>query len=439
MSDMDQFPEGRGTSLRREAESRLRLEPADPVDLGPEGIRRLVHELQVHQLELQMQNEELRRTQAKLEAARARYFDLYDLAPVGYLTLDEPGVVLEANLTTARLLSVDRAELLGHPLTQFILPADQDIYYHLQRQLFQSRTPRVCEVRLRRASGTTVWARLEAMVAQGTETEIPVCRLAISDVTERVRLEQELVRDQRLRAIGELSSGISHNLNNILTAVLMPAQMLLRRADDAQTRELVEMILAAGSRAQDLIHRLHLAVAGSGKNAAQPVSLAPAIHGAVAMARPRWQDEPESRGLTIEVRTDLGEVPPVAATETGLQDALTALLLNSVEAMPAGGTITIRTALEGDTVRLDFSDTGTGMDEPTQLRVFEPMFTTKMDVGSGLGLATLHRTVTAWGGTVRVTSAPGEGTTFSLFLPVWGSGAQPPPQTTEPLCAGGMQ
>ena len=121
-------------SLRQRADESLQTESGisskDLETLSPEEIRRSLHELRVHQIELEMQNEELRRTQEELETARERYFDLYDLAPVGYFTLNEEGVFLETNLTAARLLGVSRNTLIRQPITRFIDKENQDIYYH---------------------------------------------------------------------------------------------------------------------------------------------------------------------------------------------------------------------------------------------------------------------------------------------------------------------
>ena len=120
-----------------------------------------------------MQNEELRRAQGELEASRARYFDLYDLAPVGYFTLSEQGLILEANLTGAGLLGVARSALVKQPLTRFILPEDQDIYYRHRKQLFETGAPQVCELRMLRADAAPFWARLEATAAQDAEAARP--------------------------------------------------------------------------------------------------------------------------------------------------------------------------------------------------------------------------------------------------------------------------
>ena len=120
-------------ALRQRAEAALRLKAAQSLNaleaLAPEGNRQALHELRVHHIELEMQNEELRRAQVELDAARARYFDLYDLAPIGYCTLGENGLIIEANLTAASLLGVPRGALVRQAFSRFIVKADEDIYY----------------------------------------------------------------------------------------------------------------------------------------------------------------------------------------------------------------------------------------------------------------------------------------------------------------------
>ena len=136
---------GQAADLRRRAEESAREKAAgmrESIEApSPEEARRLLHELQVYKIELEMQNEELRRAQAELDASRERYFDLYDLAPVGYCTISEKGLILEANLTAATLLGLAKGALVKQPLTRFILPDDQDIYYLHHKKLFETGTP----------------------------------------------------------------------------------------------------------------------------------------------------------------------------------------------------------------------------------------------------------------------------------------------------------
>ena len=144
------------------------------------------------------------------------------------------------------------------------------------------------------------------------------------------------------------------------------------------------------------------------------------------ISRPRWKDESESKGVTIEVDMALKEVPSVRGSVSGLHDILTNLIFNAIAAMPEGGTVTIRTQAVEDFVEVTFADTGVGMDEEIRSRVFEPFFTTRADVGSGLGLSTVHGSVTRWGGTIEVKSQIGKGTAFTFRLPTWTESEQDP-------------
>ncbi len=190
-------------ALRRRAEGIAREKafriPENMESLSVEAARQILHELRVHQIELEMQNEELRRTQAELDAARARYFDLYDLASVGYFTLSDQGLILEANHMAASLLGVAKSALVKQPIFRFILPEDQDIYYLHRTQLFETHSasseqagePQACELRMVKSDGTAFLAHLAATAAQDADGE-PVCRVVLNDITERKRGEAAL-------------------------------------------------------------------------------------------------------------------------------------------------------------------------------------------------------------------------------------------------------
>ncbi len=210
--------------LRRRAEEKA---PTDDVPvqktLSPKEAGRLLHELQVHQIELEMQNEELRRAQGELEASRARYFDLFDLAPVGYFTLSEQGLILEANLTAAGLLGVERRDLVKKPLTRFILPEDQDIYYRHRKQLFETGTPQVYDLRVLRADADPFWARLETTEAQDADGA-SVCRAVVSDITASKQAEEKLAELDRRK--DQFLAMLSHELRNPLAPILNAVQLL---------------------------------------------------------------------------------------------------------------------------------------------------------------------------------------------------------------------
>ena len=185
--------------LRSQAEVIARenaiLSPKHFEELTPNEVRQTLYELRVHQVELEMQNEQLRQAQTELETVRARYFDLYDLAPVGYFTLNEKGLILEANLTAANLLGVARSSLVKQPLTRFILPNDQDIYYGHRKLLFETGAPQICEIRMMKKDGAPFWVRIDAVAAKSNEGA-SLCRATMIDISERKQGEEALRKSQ---------------------------------------------------------------------------------------------------------------------------------------------------------------------------------------------------------------------------------------------------
>ena len=157
-------------------------------------VQQLVHELQIHQIELEMQNDELRRTQAELEATRDRYADLYDFSPVGYLALDAQGNILGANIMAGTLLGLSRNRLSGQPLARYIAGEDQDTFHRHVRDVLEGRAQCLCEVRLRRESGVSCCLLLKSLAVPDESGRIASWRTALLDVSERKRAEEDLKR-----------------------------------------------------------------------------------------------------------------------------------------------------------------------------------------------------------------------------------------------------
>jgi PAS domain S-box-containing protein len=191
-----------GLRWRAEAMAERKPAPEELERLSERDLQATLHELRVHQIELEMQNEELLRVQEKLEEARARYYDLYDLAPVGYLILSPDGLILEANQAAVNQLGAARATLVKQPITRFILNLDQDVYYLYRKQLLQTGEPHGCDLRLLKPDGTMFWAHLAA--GAGLSPDTPVNRVVLVDITDRKRIEAALARSEAmLRATQE--------------------------------------------------------------------------------------------------------------------------------------------------------------------------------------------------------------------------------------------
>lgn len=175
--------------LRRQAERTLsRNEATAQLQQASEEQQQTIYELRVHQIELEMQNEELRRIQHELETSRERYRDLYDQAPVGYLTMNEQGIILEANLTAAQLLGTARDSLLHRPLSTYISSDNQDCYYLLQKSLFDTKEPQTLDIVMLRSDGATFQAHLQAAPSHSGEF-----RITLDDITEIWHARQELL------------------------------------------------------------------------------------------------------------------------------------------------------------------------------------------------------------------------------------------------------
>ncbi len=199
---------------------------------SPEKTRQLLHELRVHQIELEMQNDELRRIQLELEAARTRYFNLYDLAPVGYCTLDEQGQIVEANLTAATLLGVARDVLVTQPLSNFIFKDDQDVYYLLRKQLAKTDDLHTCELRMQKKDGMHFWSCLTFRAAPDANNT-RLLHVVLSRISEYMS-QQTISAPVQNQPFGKFA----HDFSNILSSIQGYTEMALEGVTQAKDEEL---------------------------------------------------------------------------------------------------------------------------------------------------------------------------------------------------------
>lgn len=249
---------------------------------------------------------------------------------------------------------------------------------------------------------------------------------ALQQAYDDLRQTQQIVLQQeRLRALGEMASGIAHDINNALSPVTLYTESLLEResglSDNA--RQQLQTIQRAVEDVAETVSRLrefYRPRDASTPNA--PVDVNPLIGHVLDLTRARWRDMPQQAGIEIEVGTDLQDgLPPIAAPEGEVREALTNLVFNAVDAMPAGGRLLLSTGRQAangqEMVAIEVTDSGLGMDEQTRRRCLEPFFTTKGDRGTGLGLAMVYGTLQRHGGRIEIDSEAGAGTTVRLLFP----------------------
>jgi len=234
---------------------------------------------------------------------------------------------------------------------------------------------------------------------------------------ELAAAQDQLVRTEKLRALGEMASGVAHDFNNLLASVLGRAQLLLRRVSDPQQRQWLQVIETAALDGAQTVRRLQEFTRIRRDQPLVPVDVNGVVRDALDITQSRWREEALSRGISIEVRTEYGTVPPVLGAAAELREAMTNLILNAIDAMPEGGTLTLATQADDRHVVVTVADTGVGMAADVRDKIFDPFFTTKGPRGTGLGLSMTYGIVSRHGGAITVESEPGRGSTFRLALP----------------------
>jgi GAF domain-containing protein/ActR/RegA family two-component response regulator len=249
---------------------------------------------------------------------------------------------------------------------------------------------------------------------------------------ELAAAQDQLVRTEKLRALGEMASGVAHDFNNLLASILGRAQLLLRRVKEPQQLQWLQVIERAALDGAQTVKRLQDFTRIRRDQPLLPLDVSDVVRDALEITQSRWQEEPLSRGVTIEVRTVLPAVPPILGDAGELREVFTNLILNAVDAMPGGGALTLTTAAVDGQVVATVSDTGTGIPEAVREKIFDPFFTTKGPQGTGLGLSMTYGIVSRHGGVITVDSAEGRGTSFRLAFPPAVGEAPAAPRTAAP-------
>jgi PAS domain S-box-containing protein len=396
------------------------LESIESAPVAPDELKRLLRELRLHQLELEMQNRALRETHQELEESRARYADLYDFAPMACMSLDARGCIRELNLAGAALLQQERTFLLGKPFSPFVEPPDLGRFLQHVSQCFAGQ-PVTTELSLR-VGGTRLVVRLHGAPVQGSPQDRHLCRTALHDVTELRQMQFRLSLTERMATVGTLAAGVAHEINNplaFLVGQLELAQRQLLREPLTDSREAILASLGeahvGAERVRDLVRDLG-AFSHPEARPAGALDVREVLELAVKLA------SVELRHRARLVR-DFGDVPPVLADSSRLGQVFLNLLVNAAQAIPEGHAdrheIRLRVRAEEHTVVVEIHDTGQGIPPELLGRIFDPFFTTKpVGRGMGLGLSISHGLVTALGGELSVESEPGRGSVFRVRLPV---------------------
>jgi PAS domain S-box-containing protein len=386
----------RATLLRQQAEERLRITNHDIERMSAAQVQRVVHELQVTQIELQLQNEELQQAQVELEAARNRYQYLYDYSPVGYLTLTPEGVILEANLTAATLLATDRKRLIGALLTRLLATEAHDTLYLHLRQVAKESGLCSCDVVVSHATGSRHWLRLESIAERSARGLTTQCRMAVLDITARKKAEagQQLLEVQEAER-RHLARELHDEVMQTLTALQMNLDLLADQQPIISNNLTTSMALV-----DDLMEQVRTL----------SLELRPIVLDELGLARAlEWycQRQVPKLGLRAHYTRDPALPRPNPTVETAcfrvVQEAIT-----NVAKHARVSEVWIDLHREGDTLHLTIRDQGVGFDVRTHHQHGAQ--------GAGVGLRGMEERIQLIGGRLDIRSAPGHGTEIHAWV-----------------------
>ncbi len=423
------------SALRQRAEERIRKSElkSKGVSLTPDEMHRIIHELSVHQIELEMQQEELLQSREDLEKGLERYTELYDFAPVGYLTLARDSTILEVNLTATKMLGLERSLLKGARLALFIAPEESKVFHALLERVFSHQESGDCEVLLVGEGDPSTSQRIvhiNAVVHDDGQS----CWTVLSDITRQKLIEREnaalqatLLQAQKMESIGRLAGGVAHELNNMLQVMLGNIDFVVATEEFGGKSKLVLAELRNSVNKSAGIIRQLLAFAR--KQVIKPIvlDLNVTIEYILKILEHMFGEQIR---LIFTPGDNLWRVKMDPAQ---IDQIVTNLALNARDAIKDAGAFFITThnilvdaafcechpeLVLGDYVLLEVRDDGCGMDKETLNSIFEPFFTTKsMTEGTGLGLAMVYGIVRQNRGAILPYSTKGKGTTFEIYLP----------------------
>ncbi|MCC6136457.1 MAG: response regulator [Gammaproteobacteria bacterium] len=427
--------------LREKAEADAAQRRQEQADLAGEQSSKLIHELQVHQIELEIQNEELRRVMVELEQSRNQFSLLFHQAPIGYLVLNDVGLIQEVNETFCRMINRTRDQLMGSPFSECMEGDDRGVFLARYRAFFMAPASKSLEALILRLQGPAFFAHMEGAVIRSAlsrqhATDVPLLLLSVTDITERkwaeekrLQMERQMQQTQKLESLGVLAGGIAHDFNNLLTIILGNASLALDEMPPlSPARDSLQAIEATSLRAAELCRQM-LAYSGKGRFVIENIRMNDLIGEMISLLKASIS---KKAILNLNLKERL---PPLRGDPSQIRQVMMNLVFNASEAIGEhGGVITISTGMmecsgeyisefyldesltEGLYVWLEISDTGCGMDHETQRRIFEPFFTTKF-TGRGLGLSAVLGIVRGHKGALKVYSEPGQGTTFKALFP----------------------
>jgi PAS domain S-box-containing protein len=359
---------------------------------------------------------ELRAAEASARAQRNFLVKLIEHANDAIFALSTEGKLIWCNDQFVRSTGVERKDLFEFGYMQFVTPNNRTL---MQQHFLQALGGESQTVEMKtfgkEGEEKLLLITFTPIFDEGRVTSL----LSIArDITEEKLASERAAEAEKMRALGQITAGVAHNFNNILAAILGHAQLLKRNAKEDRLASQASIIERAALDGAEMVKRIQ-SFGNQQKDAGyEPVDINQLIQDSINLTKVRWQDEAQARGIFYEVAADLKSLPIVRGSSSEIREVFVNMILNSLDAMSGGGLLHISTAADQGSVLIQFMDSGVGMSEEVRKRIFEPFFTTKGPSGTGLGLAVSYSAIERHGGSIEVASALGQGSTFTISLPI---------------------
>lgn len=358
---------------------------------------------------------DLRKVQAVAREHQSLLNNILESARESIYAVDPEGRFKWCNTATLKGLGFQRSAFIGRSLLDMVYEGDREL---VQQKLDAALngSPQTYEMRYFAHDGRLRYARVDnsPLVVDGRATGV----LGIArDITEQKEERERAARADKLRALGQLASGVAHDFNNSLAAILGRAQLLRRQVEDPALVRNLDIIQTAAEDAAATVRRIQTFARKSAVKEFELVDVGSLLNDAIEITRTRWQNEARIRGLEYDVKLDAEKGNNTYGSASELREVFVNLIVNAVDAMPKGGKLSISCRRSDTRLQLLFSDNGMGMPEDVRQKIFEPFFSTKGAQGTGLGLSVSYSIIERHAGLISVISEPGSGTCFMIDLP----------------------
>ena len=354
----------------------------------------------------------------EMKQSEERYRTVVEGAHDGICVIGKDNRFKYVNHRLAEIFGYLDEELIGMDFRDIVDEESQRLMaYRFTRLERGEKSSSGFELNAVRKDGDIRNIEINAKVMKDSQGEINYI-VFVKDITEKKKMEEQLIQTEKLRAIGEMASGVAHDFNNALAVILGNTQLLLYTAKDEGLKESLKVIEKVARDSAQTVRRLQDFTRKRVYQELYKLDINLVVKDSIEITKPKWKDDVQGRGILIEMVSNFEEVPPVVGNASELREVITNMIFNAIEAMPEGGKIKIRTFQKEKNVYIRISDTGIGMTEEVRKKVFEPFFTTKPFSNTGLGLSMSYGIIKRFGGEFEVESKIGHGTTFTIILPI---------------------